>query len=177
MALELEEVGRGEVATWGGALVRDLPALEPVPVDALHVTLAFLGRRSEAEVEAIATGVAAGAEGLEAPRLVPVGVRGVPSRAPRLWALEVEDEGGRAARVQRAVAGALVAADLHEPERRPFWPHLTIARVRGRGGTPQPPRPIERPPDAFVTPRVVLYRSRLSPGGARYEALTAVGLA
>ena len=177
MALELDEVGRAGVAAWRDALLVATAALRPVPAEALHVTLAFLGNRPEGQRGAIADAVAAAADGLEAPWLVPVGLRGVPAHAPRLWALEVDDEGGRAASVQRAVVGALATAGLHAPERRPFWAHLTLARARGRVGALPPPWSVERPPGAFATPRVVLYRSRPAPGGARYEALAAVRLA
>jgi len=74
-----------------------------------------------------------------------------------------------------ALGAALVAADLHEAEPRPFRPHVTVARVRRgarapSGRFPDPPRP------ELTTTEVVLYRSELSPGGARYTALRRVPL-
>ena len=70
----------------------------------------------------------------------------MPPRRPRLFALDLADEGGRAAALQAAVAGALERAGVYEPERRPFWPHVTLARVkRGeRRAAGAAPRPIRR---------------------------------
>jgi len=180
----------------GGGALRDGRALRPVAEEALHVTLVFLGATPEAdvaelwgEVEAALgrSGAGAGASGrsggagvcgghadgdgtLRAPRLTPVGIVAVPRGRPRLFALDLADEGGRAGELHGRVTGRLAAAGLHEPERRPFWPHVTLARVR-RG--PQRPRwapgtPLMGP---FTAPSLTLYRSHLSPAGSRYEAL------
>jgi 2'-5' RNA ligase len=77
--------------------------------------------------------------------------------------------------VQAAVSEALEAGGWYEPERRPFWPHITFARVR-RG---ERAGPIEDDPpgDWFDASEVTLYRSRLSPRGARYEPIERVALA
>ncbi len=69
--------------------------------------------------------------------------------------------------MQAAVADALAGAGLYEPEKRPFWPHVTLARVRRgervrRVAAGDPPAP-------FRADRVVLYRSTLRPDGAVYE--------
>jgi 2'-5' RNA ligase len=68
---------------------------------------------------------------------------------------------------------------VYEPERRPFWPHVTLARVRGagRGGGPRVEPIALAPPEAtFDARQVTLYRSHLSPRGARYEPLERVEL-
>ena len=66
---------------------------------------------------------------------------------------------------------ALADARLHRPEKRPFWPHVTVARVK-RGERRVPALDAPAPPaEPFVAPVVTLYRSHLSPRGARYEAL------
>jgi 2'-5' RNA ligase len=60
------------------------------------------------------------------------------------------------------------------PEKRPFWPHLTVARVRPRE---RPPRIEADPPGgAFDAREAVLYRSRLGRGGADYQALARLTL-
>ena len=46
-------------------------------------------------------------------------------------ALELEDAEARAGRMRDGIASALAGAGLHEPEERPFWPHVTLARARG----------------------------------------------
>jgi 2'-5' RNA ligase len=85
--------------------------------------------------------------------------------------------------VQAAVSLALSDGGFHEPERRPFWPHVTFARVaRGAGGTgsgarvPVPPVELPPPPEPFSASAVTLYRSHLSPRGSSYEALARVRL-
>ena len=65
----------------------------------------------------------------------------------------------------------LAAARLYRPEKRPFWPHITFARVK-RGERRAPPVEAQGLPSApFDAAEVTLYRSHLSPRGARYEAL------
>jgi 2'-5' RNA ligase len=95
-----------------------------------------------------------------------------------LLALDLGDPEGRARAVAGALTAALAAAGLHEAEERPFWPHVTLARVRaGRGGSRAAATPVraraEVPLPELVLTRVTLFRSRLSPHGARYEALDA----
>ena len=137
------------------------------------MTLVFLGHRPEAEIESIAETLGA-VEGLSAPVLWPVAVEALPRRRPRLLALDLHDPEGRAAAVQSAASRALEVRRLHVPERRAFWPHLTLARVRGGQG-PEPR--LAAVPEAGVPEgplrfeHVTLYRSHLAPGGARYEPL------
>jgi len=150
--------------------------LRPVPAEALHVTLVFLGGVDGADVDAVAETALGALAGVAAPMLAPGVVRGVPARRARLLALDLTDADGRAAAVASTAAAALAAAGLHESERRPFWAHLTLARVRsgqrlGRDEV-EPPAP----DGSFVARRVTLYRSHLSPGRARYEALRGVEL-
>ena len=60
---------------------------------------------------------------------------------------------------------------MFEPERRPFWPHVTLARVKR--GWRAPPLARTEPPPAEPTEasEVTLYRSTLRPQGALYEPL------
>jgi 2'-5' RNA ligase len=171
VALDLPEQARDELVGWRERVLAARSDLRLVAPEALHVTLVFIGHRPETEVEAIAETVERSVTGLSAARLRATAVKPVPRRRPRLFALDLEDDGGRAASVQAAVAGALEADGVREPERRPFWPHVTLARVRrGAGAVPlegEPP-----PSRAFEACEVTLYRSRLSPKGARYEQIT-----
>ncbi|MEA2439505.1 MAG: 2,3-cyclic 3-phosphodiesterase [Thermoleophilaceae bacterium] len=171
MALELPVRVRERLASWRSSAMGDRDDLRPVPADALHVTLAFLGSRPVSELPVVAAAVSSAVAGLPAARLRVAGVRPVPPRRPRLFAFDLADADGAAGAVQAAVSSALAEAGLYEPERRPFWPHVTFARVRGRDGPRVEPLPTA-PPDAVFTARqVTLYRSWLSPRGARYEPL------
>jgi 2'-5' RNA ligase len=70
------------------------------------------------------------------------------------------------------VSAALAAAGLYEPERRPFRPHATVARLRAGARPPRAAAHLDGPePVAFAGEAVTLYRSRLSRSGARYEPL------
>jgi 2'-5' RNA ligase len=127
----------------------------------LHVTLLFLGEASPSTWRRASPAVA----GLPAPRFAVKGVVGVPRRRPRLFALDLDDVGGHGAEMHGAVCEALGVAI-----ERPFWPHVTLLRVR-RGRKPEapvPPRVIE----PFAPTALTLYESR----GGRYLALHSRGL-
>jgi len=144
-----------------------------LPDDALHLTLAFLGARPEADA-APAAEVLAGPAG-PAPRLAFGPPVLLPPRRPRALALGVADLHGELAPLQARVSAGLAAAGLYAPEARPFRPHVTLARLRprARAGRELPPPPA---PVAFTAPAVTLFASRLHPSGARYEPLARVAL-
>ena len=166
---------RADLARWRDVLVAPRDDLRPVAEQALHVTLAFLGYRPEKEVEAIAEAMSAAATG-DAPSLVPGEVKPIPPRRPRLFALDLEDPDGTCVRLQQAVSDALEAERFYKPEKRPFWPHITLARVKRN--LRADPLPTDPPPlGPFRAPQVTLYRSTLRPQGAQYEALGVAELA
>src|SRR4029079_5390645 len=90
--------------------------------------------------------------------------------------------------LQAELEEKLVAERLYEPEKRPFWPHLTVARGRpdGRGSkrpmrVESPPGPLpgalgRRTPVPILGVRASLYRSELKPQGAHYIPLAHVDL-
>jgi RNA 2',3'-cyclic 3'-phosphodiesterase len=174
VALELPASARDILARWRTSALREHPALRPVPVEHLHATLCFLGSRPASQIEEIAAacGVVAGEPVLE-PRLgEPVWL---PARRPRVLAVGLEDASGAVARVQAALSSALAAGGWYIPESRPFFGHVTVARMAKDARIKQPW--LEPPPAVEVhCSRVTLYRSRLGSGGARYELLSAVEL-
>jgi 2'-5' RNA ligase len=160
------------VAQWTLGALRGREDLRPVPEASLHVTLAFLGGVEPGRVGDVEEAVTRAAEACWAPELGVSGVAGLPQRRPRLFALGLCDEAGRAASLHGAVAAALSGAGLYEPEGRGFWPHVTVARVR-RGARAS--RLASDPPALapFVAPVLTLYRSR---PGSDYEALERLAL-
>ena len=99
-------------------------------------------------------------------------MRPLPPRDPRLFALDLEDEQDRASAVQAAASDALCAGGWYRPEKRPFWPHVTLARVkRGRRRVPALADAPAAPGQAFAAAELTLYRSTLRPQGALYEPL------
>jgi 2'-5' RNA ligase len=147
-------------------------ALRAVALESLHVTLCFLGSRPAAEIEAIAAALAEGVG--EASLSLRLGEPvWLPPRRPGVLAVQLNDGGGELARLQRDAAAALVGLGVYEPARRPFLAHVTVARVRG--GTRVAPGSVALPAvpalESWAEGRVTLFRSRLRPGGSRYEAL------
>jgi RNA 2',3'-cyclic 3'-phosphodiesterase len=172
VALDLPAGPRAALASWRDALVDGRRDLRPVREEALHVTLVFLGWQDEQAAPAIAEAAFGAAAGLAAPALRAGGVRPLPPRDPRLFALDLEDQDERAGAVQAAVSDALEAGRWYRPEKRPFWPHVTLARVK-RGWRRVPPLPdMPAPPaESYEARELTLYRSTLRPQGALYEPL------
>jgi 2'-5' RNA ligase len=180
VALDLPNELRAGIAAWGREALTD-PALRPVPLESLHITLAFLGHRYEKEIEEIA-GVVKGNTGpapwVELLDPVPRPPRG---RA-RLYALPALSPGTEA--LQAGVEQGLVAGGFYKPEKRPFWPHVTVARVRPEGRGTRRPAVASEPPgnlpigllEARICRRMTLYRSELKPTGAHYVPLAQVEL-
>jgi 2'-5' RNA ligase len=147
--------------------------LRPVALEALHVTLAFLGHRPRPVAETVGRLVAEVDPGPVEGRLLSDPVP-VPRRRPKLLALAVESPAAVA--LQAELGRRLRALGLYEPERRPYWPHLTVFRLRGRRGRGGPPRVRafdEGDGQAFGFRRIALYRSDLRPEGASYSLLAA----
>lgn len=168
---------------------QSLRLLEP---ELLHATVCFLGERPLAEVPALTERL--GECRRPAVELSLGAPLWLPPRRPRALAVELHDRDGKLAQIHAELTAGLQrpAHDLplegeqppgHAKPRR-FHPHITVARMRPapRGRSRRAPAPSERaplpptPPLSFQPPELVLYRSRLSPDGASYEALTAFAL-
>jgi 2'-5' RNA ligase len=173
-ALELPVDVRGALGAFGRAAADGDFALRAVSDDALHVTLAFLGHRplddiplaSDAVRSAVAGPVAALSLG-EPLWLAP--------RRPHVLTVEVVDGDGALIALQERVVAALVDAVDYAPDRRRFRPHVTVARVR-HGAAPRRRGLPEGPRAEFAGEAVVLYRSWLGGGPARYEPLERAAL-
>jgi RNA 2',3'-cyclic 3'-phosphodiesterase len=188
VALELPDWVREELGVWQREALAADPALRAPEAATLHVTLCFLGwlpERRIAEVADIVAGLDRSpiALGFE-PEPVPV-----PRGRPRLYAADAPSEG--ADRLAAELSRELEAAGLYEPERRPFWSHVTIARVRserspaggGRRRRGRPMRTSASPPplpqrlsEPFGAVRVTVYRSILRAQGATYASLASTDL-
>jgi 2'-5' RNA ligase len=139
----------------------------------LHLTVKFLGEVEAARVAEVSEALAGASAGV---RALAFGLRelgtfpGIP-RARVVWAgLEAEPALELMVdRIERACHA------LGFPiEGRPFRPHVTLGRVLESGRLPREAG--ERlaaaaPTGNFVADRLVLYHSRLGPGGPRYESL------
>lgn len=167
-ALELPEPVIEGLRSFSAA-VPGTAAVRILAADSWHITLCFLGRQSRAAVPATARAIEQLAP--SAPPTVtlsdPVWL---PPRHPRVLAVRLADGAGELAELQERLAQALEALGSYRRESRPFLPHVTVARVRGRepvGAQPLPaPAPASGPARALT-----LYRSHTASSGARYEAL------
>lgn len=151
-----------------------------VDPDNLHITLWFVGEvtddRAAALHRALDTPFAAASFQLRVK-----GCGAFPlSGPPRVFWLGIASGLEPIGQLYGEVRGRLVAVG-YEDEKRPYSPHLTIARVKeiGRGAA----RPVRDalaavPADcgACRIEAVTLFRSRLSPKGSRYEPLLRVPL-
>lgn len=180
VALDLPDELREGIVRWGREALAD-PALRPVSPESLHITLAFLGHRDEEEIDAIASVVRERTG--PAPWLELLDPEQRPARGrARVYALPVLSPGAEA--LQAGVEQGLVEGGFYEPEKRPFWPHVTVARVRSEGRGARRPAVVSEPPgklpegllEARICRRMTLYRSELKLTGARYVPLAQVQL-
>lgn len=136
--------------------------------DDLHVTLAFIGRRPASDLPAIVSVLREEAGEVE-PFALDVG----DWRETRsVGMITLRDTTGRATRLARCLHARLDALGLYRPERRPWLPHVTVARFRVR------PRLDPSPPAlrTLVPSDAAAFLSSLHPSGARYAVLESTPL-
>ena len=188
VALDLPDRVREGLVAWQREALID-PALRPIAPEALHVTLCFLAYQPERVIERIAEVTSSvGARPVESRfKKEPVAV---PPRRPRLFAVDVESEA--AIELQAELSDRLESERFYRPEKRPFWPHVTVARIKPskrsasyrRGHRRGRPMRVETPPgplpaelcEPFGAVRMTLYRSLLRPTSAEYVSLEALEL-
>jgi RNA 2',3'-cyclic 3'-phosphodiesterase len=139
-----------------------------------HLTLAFMGPTAEAEIPRLIAALGDVAAN-HAPFAIPTGGLGAfPSRREvRILWYGLADRSRRLAELAIAVR---IAVDCETAS--PFRAHLTLARARGDRGVTLPPATWKAPMPAgsLAVEELVLYRSHLGSGPARYEVLATVPL-
>lgn len=174
VAIEVPDAVRRRVAERTVPLRARLPRARWTKVDGLHLTLAFLGDTPEELVGPLDAALRGAFRG-EPFRLRLAGAGTFPpGRAARVAWLGFEPE-PRLLALQRRVAAAVSEATGAAPDRRPYHPHLTLARCRPpwrRSAAESFVRELEgeRFGEVPVT-EGVLVRSHLERDGARYETL------
>ena len=144
-------------------------------LDALHVTLKFLGEIESHRVPSVTRAAVKAAQniqsfslGLEKTGAFP------PSGAPRVLWLGVSDPSGNLAKLQQSVEDEL-AVEGFDREVRKFHPHLTIARQRAPQGARTPAvlrSELQFPLVEFPVTEFVIMRSELRPEGSRYTRIS-----
>ena len=158
-ALRLPDEVLDTLVAWGGRHLRERVISRPN----LHITLAFLGHRPAAELDAIVGATREAADAAAPIRLEPVRYRETRS----VGMLVLDDEGEAATRMAEDLHGRLEALGVYEREQRKWLPHLTVVRFRQRPrlDPPLPELGQFSPSDAAV------YLSRLRSTGAQYEVV------
>ncbi len=161
LALRLPDRVREALAAWAATELRAAGRL--VPLDHLHVTLAFLGPRPAGELPAIVEALRTAAADAGSIELAPAGWR----ETRNVGMVVLADAGRAAGTLATDLHGRLEQLGVYRREARPWLPHVTVVRFRER--------PRLRPPlpelGTFAPSDAAAYLSRLHPSGARYEVL------
>jgi 2'-5' RNA ligase len=162
LALPIGTEARGEL---GAFAARELAAgLRLVPEDNLHVTLVFCGAVPEERLPEVTAALVLVPPGF-AFTLAPRRLRAYGSAVG--VALEADPA---TVALQAALASRLVDGGLAQEERRPWSPHVTVARgpYRRRPRVPD----VEPPAMVLRGSAVVVYASVATGRGVRYEPLS-----
>lgn len=176
VGIPVADAVRAEVAAVVAELRRGQENLRWSSPESWHITLQFLGNADAKQLDCLKTSLAE----VHSP-LVPVrlGALGSFENAGVVF-VEVEVSPELAALQQRVVAATAKCGFI--PEDRPFHPHITLARAKGRRrirGVPARRTWRENPPGftPFEAQEFLLYESFPSEGGSRYEVRARFALA
>lgn len=175
-AVELPTEARARVAEHIAHLREAMPDVRASwdRAEKLHITLKFLGEIELPRVEALVRASARAAASAQGFELAIEGAGAFPPRGlPRVLWLGVSDPSGGLARLARRLEDECATAGFAR-EKRPFHPHLTIARLRRPEGAR---RLADRHQETgfetvgFAAAELAVVRSELGPGGSRYTAI------
>jgi 2'-5' RNA ligase len=174
IAVSVPEKHRTQLARQVEPLREQLPDARWARLESQHITLKFLGWVDEVLRAPVEVAMAAVADRHAPSEIGLEGVGAFPNRrrARVVWA-GIADPAGLLTSLADALESALEPLGF-EAERRSFTPHLTLARNKQ-------PRTVNLDVASVYSDRwrvssMVLFRSHLSPHGARYEALTSATL-
>ena len=164
------------------AAVREAGILGEGPVrwvrpEALHLTLKFLGEIAPAEVMLVTEAMKDASRTLDPFYLELQGLGFFPDiRKPRVFWAGIQDREGGMARLHARLEEALGRRGF-PMDTRPFHPHLTLARIKGRMNRSARLEAHEDTVFGSQTVReLVLFKSDLRPQGPLYTPLSTVGL-
>ncbi|MFA6002356.1 MAG: RNA 2',3'-cyclic phosphodiesterase [Thermoleophilia bacterium] len=173
-AVDIPENAVDGLVLWQSELLASERMLRITPAGQLHITLVFLGKMGEKEKD-IALEHLGAVNDRSAIEATATGIVGLPrDRSPRVIAARIAEPAGRIAAIYNELAAALEEKELYKREKRPFFPHVTIARTRGRSHlelSEMHPEPVK-----FTAVRITLYNSILKANGAEHVALKSVQL-
>ena len=154
---------------------RALPG-KPVPPPNWHLTMRFFGPTDEVTYDRLLAALTEAELGSPfSATLAGLGAFPRPARATVLW----QGIAGGADRLEDLADVSEEAARLagFAPEDRPFHPHVTLSRIRPHQDVRSLIERVRPLGMSLPVDRLVVYRSHLGRGGARYEELDNVPLA
>lgn len=174
---------REVMETVAGASIDERAYGQPrwVRVDGLHVTLRFLGATPDERQPALAEALEKASTGVGPFRIALSGGGAFPDPyRPRVLWIGISQGAPQLADLVGRLDAGLVPLGW-PPENRPFAPHLTLARTDGVPGADERARRLieaaARVSLEWQADRIVLYKSLLGHGPARYEEIAAAELA
>lgn len=170
VGIPLDHIAREALADVTTTLMRRLPGLRWSSPGSWHITLQFLGNVSDLTASAISMHLA----NIRGPAIpLRIGKLGFFDRAGILYA-DIDLSAELTDLNQRVVSE--MSSLGFRPETRPYMPHITLARTRGRT---IPVRLLGqcRLGAQFVADQFILYESFTGPQGARYVELKSYPLA
>jgi 2'-5' RNA ligase len=175
IAIDLSDLVRRQLEALAQELRKCGAQVGWVRTEGIHLTLKFLGDVAPESIEDIKPALAGVASQTEPIHIEPAGCGAFPTiKSPRVIWVGLRGQSGPLAELVRRVDAAMVSLGF-KPEDRPFKPHLTLGRVKGRQGL-QDLRQVllahlDFTAEPFDAVEVVLYKSELRPDGARYTPL------
>ncbi|ABK18207.1 RNA 2',3'-cyclic phosphodiesterase [Syntrophobacter fumaroxidans] len=143
--------------------------------DRIHLTLKFLGNVAPERIPALREALESVSRTVSPFRLQAAGCGAFPTiRQMRVIWVGLRGDADRLGDLKQKIEAATVPLGF-ESEDRPFKPHLTLGRVKGRGRLSvlqeilMANQSFEA--EAFDVAEVVLYKSDLKPDGAQYTPL------
>jgi 2'-5' RNA ligase len=185
VALDIDDAVRERIQLFVEGMRNFAPDARWMKPESMHVTLKFIGEQSDAAVEQIKNALATIQAGAATIHFRDYGFFPTARSARVFWVgMEAGPELGTLAASIDAKTSTLEIPN----EKRPYSPHLTLARSAGGSGSPRrhsndkPNRVFQRlqeklaalpkPEFGTITPReFFLYRSQLSPKGSTYTKL------
>jgi RNA 2',3'-cyclic 3'-phosphodiesterase len=190
VALDIDNDLRGQIARFLDSVRGFAPDARWARPESLHVTLKFIGEKSQEDVETITRAL----ETITA-HAFEMNIRGYGffpgGRAPRVFWIGIE-AGAKLTTLAAMVDERLASINISKEEHA-FNPHLTLARGAGESGSPRRQKGDGRnrgflrlqaelaalPAPEFGTMSArefFLYQSQLSPGGSKYTKLASFAL-
>jgi 2'-5' RNA ligase len=175
IAIDLTDAVRRQIEAFVQELRKSGAQVGWVRVEGIHLTLKFLGNVAPGLIEEIKPLLSALGSDTAPVHIEPAGCGAFPGiKSPRVIWVGLRGQIGLLSQLAQRVEEAMSPLGF-KPENRPFKPHLTIGRVKGRAHLQSLQNTLLAHADFAAEPfdasEVVLYKSDLRPDGARYTPL------